>query len=265
MSNSIRKNKIRNAVRLVALCACLACTLLFEFVEFSWFKSDFRNQTLTLALSQLSGALATCILLSYLQIKVFHKIERWYCFLPCLLIALNNLQWHALLQGKMHLDDPTAVDFLLFSLYCATTGLFEELLFRGLLLGLLFSRFPDNKQGFLWAFVLSSLLFGLAHLFNGFSFGSLLQVGYSILTGGLFAFCFIKTKNILLSATTHAVYNFCGLLFDSQYLGSGVVFDLGTALCMLVVGVAVGIWVLCEILTYPEKERTRLYSLVLPK
>ena len=83
--------------------------------------------------------------------------------------------------------------------------------------------------------------------------------------GGLFAFCLIKTKNVLCCAVTHALYNFCGLLFSSYEkgtigLGSGVVFDVGTIITMAIVGVAIGLLVLYKVFTYSEKEREELYQ-----
>ena len=91
----------------------------------------------------------------------------------------------------------------------------------------------------------------------------LVQVGYTILTGGLFAFCLIKTKNILCCAVVHAVYNFCGLLMGAESalgLGTGVVFDLGTVITMLIVSVLVGGFILYKVFTYTEKERIELYA-----
>ena len=103
-------------------------------------------------------------------------------------------------------------------------------------------------------YVVSSVVFGLAHILNGVS----IQIAYTILTGGLFAFCLVKTKNIFCCAAVHAVYNFCGLLFDE--MGTGAVFDVGTAVTMLIVSVLVGIFVLWKVWTYSEEERTSLYQ-----
>ena len=92
---------------------------------------------------------------------------------------------------------------------------------------------------------------------------TIIQVLYTILTGGAFAFCLIKTKNILCCAAVHGTYNFCGLLFGAENalgLGNGVYFDKGTVVTMLVVSIAVGLFVLWKVFTYPEKEREELYN-----
>jgi membrane protease YdiL (CAAX protease family) len=139
-------------------------------------------------------------------------------------------------------------------------GFFEEIIFRGIIFNLLATTFSKDRKGFLKTYIVSSILFGVAHLFNGFSVGIILQVGYTILTGGLFAFCLIKTKNILCCALVHGVYNFCGLLFDVQGLGNGVIFDIGTVWTMLIVSILVGIFVLYKVWTYSEEERLELYA-----
>jgi membrane protease YdiL (CAAX protease family) len=109
--------------------------------------------------------------------------------MQCLIIAIDNFQFCAYFNGKMQLvyDKPT--DIMLFGLYCLSVGLFEECLFRGLVFGILADVFPQNKKGFLLTYFVSSLLFGAMHIFNGISGATIMQVGYSVLTGGLFAFC----------------------------------------------------------------------------
>ena len=89
----------------------------------------------------------------------------------------------------------------------------------------------------------------------------MLQAGYSMLTGGLFAFVMIKTKIVLFPALIHAVYNFCGLLFTKEVgLGLGSILDLPTGIMMAVISVVVGAFVLYKVWKYPENERIELYN-----
>ena len=88
-----------------------------------------------------------------------------------------------------------------------------------------------------------------------------MQVLYSVLTGGLFAFVLIKTQNVLCSALVHGVYNFCGTLLSPVYFGTGVVFDIASAALLAVVSVAVGIYVLRSVFSYTEQERKSLYEI----
>ena len=162
--------------------------------------------------------------------------------------------------GKMELIRNSPLDFLLFAGYCAVIGLFEECVFRGIIFSVLAGVFPKNKKGLLLTILVSSIVFGLAHFLNGFSLGTLLQAGYSMLTGALFAFCLIKTKNIFCCAAVHSVYNFCGMLFDKKMLGGGVVFDLGTIITMVIVSVIIGVFCIIRFVFYKEKERIILYN-----
>ncbi len=221
---------------------------------------NFYWRTSLKIVQQFCGAMVGILLLLHLRIKLFKGAQNLLYLIPCLIIAVDNFQFAAFFSGKMQLIRKDAIDFILFFLSCMSIGLFEEVVFRGLIFSILAGRFSNNRKGFLTTYVVSSLLFGLAHLFNGFSFGTLLQIGYTVLTGGLFAFCLIKTKNIFCCAFVHGIYNFCGLLFDTQGLGSGVVFDVGTVLTMLIVSIVVGAFVLYKVWTYSEEERQELYS-----
>ncbi len=255
-----RRIKIRKVIEIAVLTLFCAFILLLDFIQIPLFEEGFRRYAFTRIVQQTlgSGVAVWCML--RLGIRLFGKPQNCLYLLPCLLVALNNFQWCAYFGGKMQLVRTEFLDIILFALNCIATGLFEELVFRGIVFALFVGIFSKDKKGFLLAYVTSSVVFGLAHLLNGFSGETLLQVGYSTLTGGLFAFCLIKTKNVFCCAFVHALYNFCGLLFDLQGLGSGVVFDLGTVITMVAVSVAVGVFVLYKVWKYPATERRALYD-----
>jgi len=61
----------------------------------------------------------------------------------------------------------------------------------------------------------------------------------------------------------HALYNFAGLLFETEErlgLGAGVVFDVGTVITMLVVCITVGAFILYSVFKYSSEEQTVLYQ-----
>ena len=70
----------------------------------------------------------------------------------------------------------------------------------------------------------------------------------------------MKTKSIFCPALIHGIFNFCGLLFDKQGLGNGVVFDTGTIVTMLTVSILMGVFILYTVWKYPEEERKVLYN-----
>ncbi|MBQ7913513.1 MAG: CPBP family intramembrane metalloprotease [Clostridia bacterium] len=257
------KQKIQNIVQVVCIVALCLASIILEFIKISYLKDGLRNALLSKIIQQACGGAAAILIMVRLKIRLFNRPQKLLFLIPCFIIAIDNFQFFSFFSGNMKLINTHPLDVLLFIGYCLAVGLFEECIFRGILFSLLASWLPKNKKGFLWTYVLSSIVFGAAHILNGFSMGTLVQVGYTILTGGLFAFCLIKTKNILCCAAVHAVYNFCGLLMGTEGalgLGTGVVFDLGTVITMLVVSVLIGIFVLCKVFTYKDKERIELYK-----
>ena len=253
-------SKIKERIQLAAIILLCVAMLLLEFLKIPYSKEEFRNEMLSGIVQKGCGSLAALLLMFRFKIRLFGRVEHALYLLPCLAIAVNNFQWWAYLSGKMQLVHTQPLDFVLFTANCCLTGLFEELIFRGIIFSLLLDYLEKDKKGFYIAYILSCGVFAIMHLFNGISFGTVLQVGYTFLTGGLFAFCLIKTKNIFCCAAVHAVYNFCGMLFDVRGLGAGVVFDIGTVITMAIVDVLLGIFVLYKLWTYSQAEREELYG-----
>lgn len=260
MSISTKNNRIRKVI-MIAIIAVLGIFMaILEWFPISFSQDVWYNKIINKTLQQTSGITAVVLILCMMDIKLFGKIHNWLYFLPCILVALNNFQWYSYFKGMQQLVRINALDIMLFALYCLSVGLFEEFVFRGILFSVLASYFPDNKKGLIETFIVSSLIFGGAHLFNL----NVLQAGYSILTGGLFAFVLIKTKNLFCCGFAHGLYNFCGMLMETSAnlgLGNGVkLFNLGTILCMAILGVAMGVFVLYFLIKYPEEERKALYK-----
>lgn len=261
------KKKIRFAdVLSIGVIAVLcAVAIVLDYVEIDFFNDAFKNRMLKDIIQRGSGAVAAVLLMVRAKIRLFGKPQGWLYLLPCLLIAVDNFRFWAYFTAE---TQPTlggdVWDYVLFSLQCFSVGLFEECIFRGIIFTVLANYFSKDKRGFLKTYVLSSLVFGAAHLFNLFGGASpvsvIMQVGYTFLTGGLFAFCLIKTKNIFCCAFVHALYNFCGLLFSEQGLGMPLPLDFGTCMTMLIVSVLVGVFVLYKVFTYSEAERACLYA-----
>lgn len=263
MQNTEAQKRIRNIAEItIILVLCLA-TLALDFIKINYVENEFRNKFLSKIIQQGLGAVAAILLMRRLKIRLFGIPQKWLYLIPCLIVAIDNFQWVSFINGNMQLVHSEPMDFVFFGLYCLAIGTFEECIFRGVIFSVLAGIFSKDKIGLWKTYIASSVIFGAAHLFNGFSFGTLLQVGYTVLTGGLFAFTLLKTKNIFCCAVVHAIYNFGGLLFetaDRMGLGSGVVFDTGTVLTMLIVSVLIGCFVLYSVHKYTIEEQTELYQ-----
>lgn len=139
-----------------------------------------------------------------------------YVFILCGILTLstflNRVSDGVPLSGTLAFDLPS------FVLLCLAIGVFEEVLFRGLVFGGLLAHWGGTKKGLALAAVLSSLLFGVAHVIRPFidgdvaSTASLLQaLGKSVQTGILgfaFAAVYVKTKSIAPAAIAHAAFDF---------------------------------------------------------
>ena len=255
----MRDKKIHNRIEIAIICLLCAATVVLDFVKIEYLTNSLRNALLCKIIQQTCGSIAGILLLRRLNLKLFSKPTNCLYLIPCFIVAIDNFQFSAYFNGRLSLVHKETVDFLLFGGYCLLVGLFEECIFRGIVFSVLASLFTQNKKGFLLTYVISSATFGLAHIINGIS----IQIAYTMLTGGVFAFCLIKTKNIFCCAVVHGAYNFCGLLFDTEQnlgLGTGVVFDTGTVITMLVISVLVGLFIIYKVWTYSEAERLELYN-----
>ncbi len=267
MRKSVKWKSLRNIVQIALILAFCTVTVILDFVCCARFTDSIQKMMLCKLLQQFCGATAAILLMMRLNVRLFGKPQKWLCLIPCLIIAIDNFQFSAYFNGRMELVHDKPTDILLFGGYCLSVGLFEECIFRGVIFSLLAGMFPQNKKGFLLTYFVSSAVFGFMHILNGFSVGTLLQIGYSVLTGGLFAFCLIKSKNVLCCAIVHGLYNFCGMLFGAFNangcvigLGNGVVFDTGTVITMLTVSILVGLFIIYKVITYSEQERVHLYE-----
>ena len=249
---------------IIAMCVVM---LLFEWLpslkELPITKDEAYNRLISRSIPLLFGGLAVYLISVECGIKLFKKPQKLWCLAIAGVVALNNFPWLAWFSGKMHLIHTQPLHFVLLGLYCLLVGFFEEVLFRGVFFGLLAGVFERTHKGLLFTYLISSFAFGAIHLLNVFQSGgaAVLQAGYSILTGGLFAFVWIKTKNILFPALIHAVYNFCGLLYTKDVgLGLGSVIDLPTGVMMAVIAVICGVFVLISVWKYPNNEQIELYD-----
>ena len=251
----------------IAILLLCVGTLLFELFP-QWkclpITSDSAyNRLICSSIPMLLGGIAVYLLSRELGLRLFSRPYALWALLPAVIIAVDNFPWLAFFAGKMTLIYTQPLHFVCFAVYCLLVGFFEEVLFRGIIFTLIANRFERSQKGLWYTYVISSLCFGAVHLLNVFTSGgaAILQAGYSVLTGGLFAFVFIKTQNILFPAIIHGLYNFCGLLYTSEVgLGLGSILDTPTAIMMAIISVVVGGFVLYKVWKYPENQRNTLYE-----
>ena len=87
----------------------------------------------------------------------------------------------------------------------------EEILFRGVIFNLL-QRFTAGRWGPLPALLLSSVIFGLAHL-NNFPYGDLRYALLATYAGICYAYCYLRTGNLTAGVLTHTSVDLIHRLF----------------------------------------------------
>lgn len=258
----MKSKKVCHWIAFGALFAA-SCVLSVIPIEYS---SDVRLNAMLRTFIPLLFALPVAVAFLYGERKgLFARPVRIAWLTLALVVALNNLPWLCWLNGSCSFARVKKGTVAVFLLYCVAVGLFEEIVFRGLIFSYLIEAFSKTKKGLIVAFTVSSVLFGVLHLsnlFGGAGIGdTLLQTVYSTLIGGLCAFVLLKTKNIVCPSLIHFLYNFCGLLFDGRVgLGNGIPYHLPTFILNVVVGLLVGITVVVSLFSYTDQERNELYE-----
>ena len=202
----------------ILIVVSIVMMIVSESSNLSVFEDAIANTMFSDSLSRLFGGLLF-ILLMYLfglgkLVKCNGSVKLILIVLiPGLLVAVNNFPIIAYFDQRAYLTEPSYTVYLfLFLSLCV--GLFEELIFRGIVLMILVQRLPKTRKGLFQAVIYSALIFSLMHvlnLFAGAGLGpTLLQIGYSFLMGLLWAVVYVVSKNIWVSVILHASYNFFG-------------------------------------------------------
>lgn len=114
-------------------------------------------------------------------------------------------------------DPSTGVGvFIFFSML--TWGIWEEIAFRGVILTMLLKKYDPNK-----AIFIDGVFFGLYHSFN--IFGGVdpilvfIQIIFTMLSGFLYAYMFVKTESLLPSIFYHYLHNVLFSIINKWFSG----------------------------------------------
>ena len=133
--------------------------------------------------------------------------------LPCLMVCLVNFPWAGIFTGNVNITGARYVP--LYILYVVSIALVEELVFRGVLLNIVFQYMRRSKLPYVFSVLISSAIFAAFHFFNLFDGASissvLLQVGYTFLIGCMFAVIQIKMGSVWYCVILHALFDFGGM------------------------------------------------------
>ncbi|RDU23355.1 CPBP family intramembrane glutamic endopeptidase [Anaerosacchariphilus polymeriproducens] len=158
------------------------------------------------------------ILLKYLgwiSISGFTKPKEWKQLWLCwpLILLCIYVIWE-FLKSSSKIDTSKPLIILLYLLVFLSTGFYEEILFRGLIMTLLIQKWGSTKKGIYLSVILSSLLFGTSHIINFMTGRALLlptitQILYAIAFGVFFASCILRNHSIWPAILLHALFDIC--------------------------------------------------------
>ncbi|OKP91731.1 hypothetical protein A3844_01000 [Paenibacillus helianthi] len=142
------------------------------------------------------------------------------------MILLTLLNGSDFIFGNIVIDTSRPVVIGLFILTYLSTGLFEEVLCRGAVLSVMLRKWGATRRGCYAAVIISSVLFGSAHIIHYFLHHSsllatLTQMTYGIFIGVYFAACVIRNKSIFPAMIAHGVFDIFGS-FQEITLGGGL-------------------------------------------
>ena len=124
-------------------------------------------------------------------------------------LLLSNIEEHVPLK-----DNPV-MGFIIIFLMFISVGLFEELAFRAVINDAIIYKFREKKYVFVLSAVVSSLVFGAAHIVGEFDATSAIAWGQAVaktLESGVFGLALLilywKTRNIWACGVAHGLFDF---------------------------------------------------------
>lgn len=159
------------------------------------------------------------------KLSLFHKCRFsfslkdtyliWPIALYCILSFIN------IFTGEIIIDTSRPFVIVGFILVYLSTGLFEEILCRGLIFSLI--DFKWGKRGYILPVILSSLLFGASHFIHYFlgdasAVASIAQVIYATFIGVFFAAIVIRRESIYPAIIWHGIFD---IAFDLKEIAVG--------------------------------------------
>ncbi|OXS76895.1 hypothetical protein B1B04_00385 [Lysinibacillus sp. KCTC 33748] len=160
------------------------------------------------------------------------KVEAWMA-----VIVISELT--AFFSGITDRDGFSAQYVFILFLFVIAVGLFEEFIFRGLILKYL------SAKGLKTAIIGSSILFGIGHFVNVLSgqdfLLTLMQVAFACLFGLVCAEIVAKTKSIMFPIIWHASHDFIAILTDKSEPNVLAV-SIYIFHCLVLIGLAIYFW-----------------------
>ena len=150
-------------------------------------------------------------------------------------LIMGSLLLISNIEDQIPMQDNPVLEFIIVFLMFIFVGLFEELAFRAVINDAIIYKFRDKKYVFVLSAVVSSLVFGAAHIIGEFDATSAIAWGQAIaktLESGVFGLALLilywKTRNIWACGVAHGLFDFFagyteGLFVQAKNSGSSYI------------------------------------------
>ncbi len=183
--------------------------------------SDITPQIFTVMINQWIIIAISFLAIRFLCPQLFKQIgftnikSGFHSFwLPILILIIASALACSLGQIGSYNNTPSAEKIIVEGLvYYIGVGIIEELYIRALLLNIIERLAYKTKHATLIAIIVSSVLFGLGHIFGMIGQKALnivCKVIFTIMLGIIFGVVYKKTNNLWLVAIAHVFVDFCG-------------------------------------------------------
>ena len=181
-----------------------------------------------LAAYQVVLALIGILLMRKLQVLdkndfKFINIGKGFLLGWIVLVLSSIMVLFGLLNRSAYFITPELLFLLTVILFPLSTGLLEEVVFRGIVLKILLRKTGGTKKGIISAFIISAALFAVVHLIHLIWKGPIDVAGDLLfaIAGGMFlGAIYLRTKTLIVPILLHWLMNLSGGIFDA-FTGPG--------------------------------------------
>lgn len=183
----------------------------------------------------LIGHTGTGLLLVWLLFKLdllkragFTRPSRWKAvWLVWPLVVLTLINASELIDGSLTIDSSRPWLLVLYIAMNLAIGFCEEVMGRGVVLAVMLQKWGHTRRGIYQAVLVSSALFGVAHILNLMTgrlplLANLTQIIFSVFFGVIFAACFLRNNAIWPVILMHAAVDLGGGLRHIAVEGSQI-------------------------------------------
>ena len=233
MMNKLKTFALKKPILFSLLLMAFALIALYmptEKLYYSFFDMQYSTFLGELTNNLVLGIILVVVLMKLDLIKSIgltafpSRWKDWLVAWPLMVVLLIGLL--PLLSGDVIIDTSKPLMTSIFILMNFLIGLAEELLVRGVILGVLLLKWGNTKNGIMMCVIVSSVIFGGAHIGNFIAdpdilVATLSQLIYATFIGMFFAALVIRSQTIWIAIILHGAIDFFGQL-QQIAVGGGI-------------------------------------------